>query len=164
MVVGDDGVLLLEPGRFATLGVGAGDLVGLRVTAAGFELAAIGALTRCDIGPVLAAVLDERPDEPEMLDVAVWTVCSADEGLFREPVAPLGDLLSTGGLAQDGDWVARGGFDFGAWRLHGRIETITARYELDDDEALAVLATVRLYEQTRELVDAVTTAQADGDA
>lgn len=35
MVVGDDGVLLLQPGQFATLGVGAGDLVGLRVTAAG---------------------------------------------------------------------------------------------------------------------------------
>ena len=164
MVVGDEGVLLLQPGRFATLGVGAGDLVGLRVTAAGFELAAPGALTRCDIGPVLAAVLDERPDEPEMLDVAVWTVCASDDGLFREPVAPLGDLLSTGGLAQEGDWVARGGFDFRRWRMHGRIQTITARYELDDDEALAVLATVRLYEQTRELVDAVTSAQADGDA
>ncbi len=162
-VVGDDEVLLLQPGRFATLGVGAGDLVGLRVTADGFELAAAGALTRCDIGPVLAAVLDERPDEPEMLDVAVWTACASDEGLFREPVAPLGDLLSTGGLAQEGDWVARGGFDFGAWRMHDRIETITARYELHDDEALAVLATVRLYEQMRELVDAVTSAQADGD-
>jgi len=124
MVVGEDGVLLLPPGRFATLGVGAGDLVGLRVTAAGFELAAAGELTRCDIGAVLAAVLDEHPDRPEMLDVAVWTACAADEGLFREPVAPLGDLLFAGGLTQEGDWVARGGFDFGAWRLHGRIETI----------------------------------------
>src|SRR5664279_4009041 len=164
MVVGEDGVLLLPPGRFATLGVGAGDLVGLRITAAGFELAAAGELTRCDIGAVLAAVLDEHPDRPEMLDVAVWTVCAGDAGLFREPAAPLGDLLSAGGLAQEGDWVARAGFDFGAWRVHGRIETIAARYELDEDEALAVLATVRLYEQTRELIDAATSAQHDGDA
>ena len=164
MVVGDDGVLLLQPGQFATLGVGAGDLVGLRVTADGFELAAAGELTMCEIGPALAAVLDLRPDRPEMLDVAVWTACAADESLFREPVAPLGELLSAGGLAQEGDWVARGGFDFGTWRVHGQIETIAARYELHDDEALAVLATVRLYEQTAALVDAVTSAQQDGDA
>src|ERR1035437_8792959 len=85
-----------------------------------------------------------------------------------------GDLLAArgvpgvvgggGGRAQEGDWVARGGFDFGTWRVHGQIETIAARYELHDDEALAVLATVRLYEQTAALVDAVTSAQQDGDA
>lgn len=163
MAVGGDGALLFEPGRLAALDVAAGDLVGLRVTADGFKLAAVEELMRCDIGPVLAAVLDERPGRPEMLDVAVWTVCAGDDGLFREPAAPLGDLLSASGLAHDGDWVASGGFDFGAWRVHGRIETIKARYELHDDEALAVLATVRLYEQTAGLVDAVTSAQEDGD-
>jgi len=163
LAVGDDGVLLLQPGQFATLGVRAGDLVGLRVTAAGFELAAAGELATCEIGPALAPVLDIHPDRPEMLDVAVWTACAADEGLFREPVAPLGELLSAGGLAQDGGWVARGGFDFGTWRVRGRIETIAARYELHEDEALAVLAAVRLYEQTAALIDTVTSAQQDGD-
>ncbi len=163
MVVGTGGAMLLPPGRFAMLGIGAGDLAGLRVTADGFELEAPGSLSRCDIGPVVSAVLDERRDQPEMLDVVVWTVCASDEGLFREPVAPLSDLLLTGGLAQEGDWVARGGFDFGAWRLRRRIATITARYELDEDEALAVLATVRLYEQTCELVQAVTSAEAERD-
>ncbi len=161
--VGGDGVLLLPPGRFAALGVAAGDLVGLRVTADGFELAAAGELTTCDVGGPLAALIDERQDGPLMLDVAVWTVCAADRGLFREPTAPLGDLLSASGLAHEGDWVARGGFDFGAWRLQGRITTIRARYDLADDEALAVLATVRLYEQTLELVDAVTSGQESGD-
>jgi len=91
-------------------------------------------------------------------------VCAGDDGLFREPAAPLGDLLSASGLAHEGDWVARGGFDFGAWRIHRRINTITARYDLDADEGLAVLATVRLYEQTVELVDAVMNTQEDGDA
>jgi hypothetical protein len=160
--VGDDGALLFEPGGLAALGVGAGDLVGLRVTADGFELVAVDALRACEVGAPLAALLEERPDQPEMLDVAVWTVCAAEDGLFREPVAPLGDLLSAGGLAREGDWVACGGFDFGAWRVQGRIETIAARYDLHDDEALAVLATVRLYEQTRELVDAVMGAQEGG--
>jgi len=71
IAVDGDGALLFEPGRFATLGVAAGDLIGLRVTALGFELAAAGELTMCDIGPVLAALLEERADRPEMLDVAV---------------------------------------------------------------------------------------------
>jgi hypothetical protein len=161
--VDGDGVLLLPPGRFATLGVAAGDLVGLRVTAHGFELAAVQEPTPCDIGAALAALLEGRPDRPEMLDVAVLTVCAGDDSVFREPAAPLGDVLSASGLACEGDWVARGGFDFGAWRVHDRIDTIQARYQLHDDEALAVLASVRLYEQTLDLVEAVTTAQESGD-
>jgi hypothetical protein len=107
--VDGDGVLLLQPGRFATLGVAAGDLVGLRVTAHGLELAAVAELTPCDIGAALAALLEERPDSPEMLDVAVWTVCAGDDSVFREPAAPLGDVLLASGLACEGDWVARGG-------------------------------------------------------
>lgn len=82
--VDGEGALLLSPGRFAALGVAAGDLVGLRVTAHGFELAAVAELTPCDIGAALAALLEERPDRPEMLDVAVWTVCAGDDGVFRE--------------------------------------------------------------------------------
>jgi len=162
--VGTDGAVLFEVGRFAALGVAAGDLVGLRITGAGFELDAVTELTACDLGPMLAALLEERPDRPEMLDVAVWTACAGDDELFREPAAPLGELLAAGGLAQEGDWVARGGFDFGGWRVQDRIKTIEARYELHDDEALAVLATVRLYEQTAELLDAVARAQEEGDA
>jgi tetratricopeptide (TPR) repeat protein len=164
--VDDNGVLLLPPGRFGDIGVGAGDLVGLGVTAHGFELTAVASvaeLTPYDFGAALSGLLEQRPDRPEMLDIAVWTVCAGDEGVFREPAAPLGDLLAACGLACEGDWIARGGFDFGAWRVAGRIETIKARYGLDDDEALAVLVTVRLYEQTLDLVDAVTTAQENAD-
>ena len=51
---------------------------------------------------------------------------------------------------QAGDWVARGGFDFGTWRVHGRIETIAARYELHDSEALAVLAETHLSDEVRD--------------
>ena len=155
--------LLLPPGRFAALGVGAGDLVGLRVTAHGFELAAVQELTPCDIGAALAVLLEQRPDRPEMLDVAVWTVCADDDGVFREPAAPLGDVLSASGLACEGDWVAANGFDFAAWRVAGRLETIQERYQLHEDEALAVLLVVRLYEQTLDVVEAVIGAQDSGD-
>ena len=161
--VDSDGALLLPPGRFAALGVAAGDLVGLRVSAHGFELAAVAEPAPCDIGSALAGLLEQRPDRPEMLDVAVWTVCAEDEGVFRDAAAPLGDLLVASGLACEGDWVAGSGFDFGAWRVAGRIETIKARYQLHDDEALAVLVTVRLYEQTLGVVDAVRAAQDSGD-
>ena len=161
--VDGDGVLLLQPGRFTALGVAAGDLVGLRVTAHGFELAAVQELTPCDIGAALAALLEQRPDRPEMLDVAVCEWEPSDDGVFREPAAPLGELLSASGLTCDGDWVARSGFDFDAWRVAGRIETIKERYQLDDDEALAVLVTVRLYEQILDVVEAVMAAQDSGD-
>ena len=47
--------------------------------------------------------------------------------------------------------------------MHGRIETIKARYQLHEDEALAVLVTVRLYEQILDVVEAVSAAQDSGE-
>jgi tetratricopeptide (TPR) repeat protein len=158
-----DGALLFEPGRLAGLGVAAGDVVGLRVTSGGFELSAVEGLRTSEIGAALSAVLSERPEEPEMLDDAIWMLCAGDHDLFREPVAPLGELLSAGGLILQGDWIAGAGFDFAAWRMQRRVETIKSRYELADDEALAVVATVTLYERTREVVDAYLDAADSGD-
>jgi tetratricopeptide (TPR) repeat protein len=159
----DAALLVLPLGRFAALGVGAGDLVGLRVSEHGFELAAITEPATCDIATMLAGLLDQHRDRPEVLDVAVWTMCADDDNLFREAGAPLGELLSASGLAREGEWVARSGFDFAAWRVADRIETIKERYQLGEDEALAVLATVRLYEQTLDVVEAVMTTHDSGD-
>jgi tetratricopeptide (TPR) repeat protein len=156
-------LLLLPPGHFAALGVAAGDLVGLRVTANGFELTKVAEPAPGDLGTALADLVEERPDQPETLDAAVWTVCADDDSVFRAPTEPLDDVLAASGLAREGDWIAGRGFDFGAWRVASRIETIKYRYHLDDDEALAVLAMVRLYEQTFDLVDAVRSAQDSGD-
>ena len=161
--VDDEGAWLLPPGHFAAQGVDAGDLVGLRVTANGFELATVAEPAPCDISTALAALLEEHRDQPQMLDAAVWMVCADDNGVFRQPTEPLGDLLGASGLACDGDWIACRGFDFGAWRMAGRIERIRSSYELDEDEALAVLATVRLYEQILDLVEAVQAAQGSGE-
>jgi tetratricopeptide (TPR) repeat protein len=146
------------------LGVGAGDLVGLRVSAHGLELTAVAEPAPCDIGAALAALLDEqRPERPEMLDVAVWTVCAGDDNVFREAAAPLSDLLAASGLACEGDWVARRGFDFAAWQAGERIQTIKERHQLDDDEALAVMVTMRLYEHTLDVAEAMMTAQDSGE-
>lgn len=146
------GALLLPAGRLAALGVGAGDLVGVRVGADGFELVGVSETVSCSVGAALSAMLDERPGRAEMLDVATWTVCADDDGLFREPAAPLSELLAASGLAHDGDLVARDDCDFAAARLAERLEVVKARYELDDDEALAVLAVVKLHEQTLDVV------------
>ena len=162
--VDSDAALLLPPGRFAEMGVAAGDLVGLRVSADGFELTAVTQPAPCDVGAALAAVVDERPDRPEMLDVAVWTVCASDDSMFREATAPLPELLLAGGLVCEGDWVARSGFDFAAWRVAGQIETLKERYQLDDEKALAVLAAVELYERIDDWVEAARTARWWGDA
>lgn len=156
-VVTGDGVLLLPPGKFAALGAAAGDLIGLRVNANGLELTAIAEPPPCDLGAALAGLLEQRPNRPEMLDVAVWTVCASNDNAFREPVAPLNDLLLASGLTCEGGWIAHSGFDFGSLRVTGRIETIKDRHQLDHQEAAAVLATVRLYEQ---ILDAVYTARA----
>jgi tetratricopeptide (TPR) repeat protein len=161
--IDSEGALLLPPGHFAALGVVAGDLVGLRVSENGFVLAPVVQTSPCGVGAELAALLAERPDQPEMIDAAVWMVCAGDDGAFRSPTAPLGDLLAESGLACEGDWIACGGFDFTAWRVAGRIEGIKARYELDEDEALAVLVTVRLYEQIRDVVEALQAARDGGE-
>ncbi|MGB8391543.1 SEC-C metal-binding domain-containing protein [Mycobacterium sp.] len=159
----DTELLVLPAGRLAALGVGAGDLVGLRAGEHGFELVPVREPGPCDVATMLAGLLDQHPDRPEMLDVAVWTVCADDDSLFRQAAPPLGELLSASGLACEGEWVAGSGFDFAAWRVAGRIETVKERYQLDDDEALAVLATVRLYKHTRDLVEAVMAAHDSGD-
>lgn len=159
----DTQLLVLPAGGLAALGVGVGDLVGLRVGEYGFDLVAVPEPGPCDVTAMLAGLLDAHPDRPEMLDVAVWMLCADDNSLFRQAALPLGELLSASGLAREGDWVAGSGFDFAAWRVASRIETIRERYELDDDEALAVLATVRLYEQTRDVVEAVMAARDSGE-
>jgi hypothetical protein len=161
--VNDDWVLLLllPPGRFDAMGVGAGDLVGVRVSAHGLELTKVSdtEVVPCDIDAALAALFDEQDcDQPEMVDIAVWTVCARDDQMFREATTPLGDLLAASDLAWDDPWVASSGFDFSGWHTASRIETLQARYQLSDDEALAVLVTVRLYQQTRDLIEAVTDA------
>lgn len=158
-----EGALLLPPGHFAARGVVAGDLVGLTVTLNGFEFAPVTAPMPCNVGAALTALLDDRSDRPDMLDAAVWTACANDDSLFREPTQPLGDLLAASELACKGDWIACRGFDFAAWWAARRIETIRLRHQLDEDEALAVLATVRLYEQTLELVEAVQASRDSGD-
>jgi tetratricopeptide (TPR) repeat protein len=162
----DDGSLLLSPGQLARLGVAEGDLVGLRLTAAGLALERIPAAVAApetleSLRKRLDAVLRER--EPVEVDEAIWTVCAEDPALFTEPLPPLGEILETVGLSRHGDWLAPDGFDFAEWRTDSYQRLVMSRYDLSDDEALAVIATVTMYEQVAEMFDAVLAAQDAGD-
>ena len=148
-----EGVLLLPAGRFAEIGAGAGDLVGLRVTAEGFELSRVSTPAPCDLPTALTDLVQRRPEEPVMLDNAVWTVCAGDAGIFRQAALPLTDLVADSALALDGDALAPAGFDFAEWRTGMRIRRIVERYQLDQDEARAVLTVTRLCGYCLDLLD-----------
>jgi tetratricopeptide (TPR) repeat protein len=168
--VPEPGAYLLPPGHLRAVGFGPGDLMGVRVTAQGFGVEVIdervgAAEPPSGLGPRLDAILAARPDPdvPDQLDAAIWTACADDPELFREPLPPLGRMLDTVGIPYDEDEIAPTGFDFEAWRVEDLIESIQYRHDLDDDEALAVLAMVSMYEQVAELVDAVAAADVDDE-
>jgi hypothetical protein len=95
------GVLLLEPGTLAKLGVHEDDTVGLRLTNEGLVLERVDVITGHMAGGRLAATLDA--DEPTLLSAAVWTACVADPALFTEPLPPLSEIIEgDDGLAHRG--------------------------------------------------------------
>lgn len=151
-VAADAGVILLPPGRLAALGLGPGDLIGVRAVAAGFDLTAVTETVSFDLQAALTPVLDLAPDRPMPVDAAVWTACADDDAAFRQPVAPLSEQLAASGLSCDGDYVALPGFDYDTWTATNRIALVARRYGLDEDEALAVLVISRLHQDTADVL------------
>ena len=152
--------LLLEPGRLAGLGVGAGDTVGLRLTAEGLVLERVDGDSQHTAGEQLAATLDA--DGPVYVGAAVWTACVADAALFADPLPPLSEILDGQGLARRGDSIAPSGFDFGRWQFERRCELLAERYSLDVDDALVLTALLEMYDYTsRVLIEADDADDAD---
>lgn len=163
----DPDALLLPPGYLRDKGLNEGDVIALRVTGDGLRLEAVPELDvpaerLAELGRRLGAVLEAEPDEPDVLDVAVWTACAQDPTLFAEPLPPLGEALDACGLVHDGEFLAMHGFDLQQWRLEGRCAAVALRYDLTDDEALVVLAIVTLYNEVAEMHVAALEALADG--
>jgi len=149
------GALLLEPGTLAALGAAEGDLVGARLTADGLVVELISTPTPgvdAAVGIRLAEMLDA--DEPVFFAAAVWTACIEDPAVFTEPLPPLCEIVDGYGLAQHGDWLAPGGFDFDAWRFERRCALLAERHALDPDDAFALYTLIKLYEQISLLLDA----------
>jgi tetratricopeptide (TPR) repeat protein len=155
-VLDEDGGLLLPAGYLSAAGVGAGDVIGIGLgvdglgVTAGIELAD-RAEDLAGLENQLSAVLVERSGEPVELDIGVWTACAESPGLFTVPLPPLAETLGGLGLCWQGDWLAAAGFDFDHWWARNKVHALAQRYDLGEDEALAVAATVRLYDQIAEL-------------
>ncbi len=166
-VVGDLGALLLPPGYLQGKGLGEGDVIALGLAEDGLLLESVPepvvtAETVTELGQRLSAVLEVEPDEPTPLDVAVWTACADDPTLFTEALPPLAEVLDACGLVHDGEWLAVQGFDFPRWQVDKRCAAIARIHDLGDDETLAVVAMVILYDQIAGLHAAALAVDEDG--
>lgn len=147
--------LLLEPGTLQRLGVSGGDLIGVGFGSDGMAIERVDTTTP-EHDAVLRAGLSGLvdADEPTYLAAAIWTACVGEPEVFTEPSLPLGELLDSFGLSQDGDWVAPGGFDFDAWRSERRSELLAERHQLDIGAAAALSALIKMHEQISLLLAA----------
>lgn len=165
--VAEFGSLLLPPGRLAECS--AGDLIGLGLAPTAptglilevIDEQAVSEKASAELAQHFETLIQAAPNEPEMLSYVVSQVCADHPEAFRQPVWPLGHLLDEVGLAKDGDWLAAAGFDFGSWRVEGRIAGIAEQYGLSDSEAVAVLAMDSLYERVAAVYVAARAGQGD---
>lgn len=159
--IADTVLLMLPAGYLSGRGFRPDDVIGLRVTADGVDLIDVPGETEvpADLARAIAAILEQS--EPVEADVAVWTVCAEDAGLFRVPAAPLGVALPACGLVIEGDWAAREGFDFGRWRMRLGRDDLMYRYDLSEDESLALLTALSLFEQIAGVFDAAREVEDD---
>lgn len=149
-MVDDGSALVLPPGTLRDLDVAAGDLVGLRLTPEGLTLSKVTAAPSPPVGAALAATLN--PDEPTPFDSAVWAACVADSTLFTEPVPPLSEIADDHNLVRRLDLLAPADFDYDRWRFDLDCEVMSKRYDIDEDEALALRTLVSIYEQMSQLI------------
>lgn len=150
--VAEPGVLLLAPGTLAALGVAEGDLIGVRLTEQGLALERVTAVAHADLGPRLAATLDDDP--PVLFSAAIWTVCVEDPAAFTEPLPPLCEIVDDASLTHHADWLAPGEFDFDHWRFERGCALLADLHDLDSDDAAALYTLTKLYEQIAMLLDA----------
>lgn len=145
-----EGVLLLEPGRLAALGLSAGDLVAVTVTPDGFDLSVPGDLVPSDVGEVVAAMAAEDPGAAlDLFDVMLGLSVHRPD-LQRNPTTPVGEALRAAGLDHDAAAVAVEGFDFEDARALGRLQS---DYGLDEDEAAAVAVVLSLCDDVAGTLD-----------
>jgi hypothetical protein len=159
-VIDASGALLLAPGTLEALGVAEGDLVGVRLTEQGLAVERVSETQHAAVGARLAATLDGSGPlaEPVYFDAAVWTVCAEDPAVFTEALAPMCEIVDDFGLAHRDEWLAPGGFDFDGWFFDRECAALARRHDLDPDDAFAVYALVKLYDQMSLLL-----TEADAD-
>src|SRR5262249_24514007 len=143
----DDGALLFPPGYLRERGCREGDVITLGVGQEGLRCevvaAPLGPLTA--FGKCLEAVLALDPTPPVPLDMAIWTACADDPALLTEPLPPLAEALDACGFSRADEWLGPPGFDVRYWQNAQQRAAIARRYDLDYDDASAVLTLSALY-------------------
>ncbi len=160
-VIDPSGALLLAPGTLEALGVAEGDLIGIRLTEPGLVVERVAPVADHTVAARLAATLDD--DEPVYICAAVWTACAEDAEVFTEPLPPLSEIIDDYGLAQDGDWLAPGGFDFDSWHFDRECAALGQLHDLDPEDAFALYTLIKLYEHMALVIEATDTDEPPGD-
>lgn len=162
----DDFVWLLPTGTLERSGLRLGDLVGITVRDDGLELSPVVEVADAPrLGDRLAECLGQRGEgEPDEVENLVWTACAEDPEFLVGPHPPLVEALEAAGLAWEGEFVGPRGFDFGRWRTGKRVARIASLHRLDEDEALAVLAMKRMYDDVADLLGTVQAAADAGES
>ena len=145
----------------------AGDLLGLRMTDAGIELSTVAediagedAAGEDATGHAVAAgqhlqrVVVSASEKPVTVESAVLTVCAEEAERFTAPLPPVAELIGAVGLAHEADFLAEPGFDFRAASVARRVSHVAETYELDEDEALSVVALRSVYQRFDDVLSA----------
>ncbi|MCV7316152.1 SEC-C domain-containing protein [Mycolicibacillus parakoreensis] len=136
-------LLLLAPGTLAARGLADDDLIAVSVGPRGLHLRGVDRTELAPhptVGARLGALVERTPEQPEDVGTALWTICADDPNVFTAPLAPIAEIADERGLARDGEWLARPGFDFSRWRFEVRCTLLTDRYDLAGDEAFALVS------------------------
>ncbi len=127
---------------FTARGLGAGDLVGLRVDASG--VASVEAV----VATGKALVLDIDQAGPTEVSFVMWTL--ACDGLLDEPRLPVSEIATNQGLHVRGDGIYPADYPFARRWFEHYSKLLFHRYVCDDDAeptACAVLATLLKFPQ-----------------
>ena len=101
----------------------------------------------------LRAVLREHEAEaPVPTDALVLAACVADPAVFRDPVAPVAELLAQAGIARRGAFVAFEGFDFEQWQYEGEVRRAIINFGVDEAGARAAIELARAVDEVSSAV------------
>lgn len=149
-VVPEGGVLVLSPTTLRTLGVVAGDLIGIRIGPDGLAVERVDATVDPAVGSLLSSVLSVEGST--FIDGAVWALCLQDDAMFIAPTAPLAEIIADSGLAHQGELLAPAGFNFDRHRFELQCDFFAERHDIDVDRAAAVLGLVSVARQMETLL------------
>lgn len=128
----------LPPGWLTGMGLGAGDLLGLRHDPAGWSAEVVAAPT-ADTAEVLASLQALPDDEPTGVDDWVWQVVARTR-LFGQAQPPLSELIAASDLELHADMLTTPNFDPSAYVRRMETERLRSSWDLNPQELTSLAA------------------------